>query len=92
MKFIQIPFVFMDGFVARREEEQAEELYKAGIPFSEIATKLNRTHEAIIQRAISKKWYVPSQAMRKKKPVVWKTVDQDFKVFQEAPSQILSPS
>ena len=75
----------------RQEEVQAEELNKAGVPFSEIATKLNRTHEAIMQRAISKKWCVPSQAMRKKKPVVWDTVDQDFKVFQEAPSQNLSP-
>jgi hypothetical protein len=76
----------------RQEEDQTEELYMRGTPFSEIATKLNRTHNAIVQRATSKKWHVPSQAMRKKKPVVWKTVDQDFKAFQEAPSQILSPS
>jgi len=76
----------------RQEEEQAEELYKGGTPFSEIAAKLNRTHEAIMQRAISKKWYAPSQYRRKKKPVIWKTVDQDFRVFQEEPSRILPPS
>jgi hypothetical protein len=75
----------------RQEEARAQELYKRGTPFSEIATMLNRTHNAIMQRAISKKWHVPSQAMRKKKPVVWKMVNQNFKVFQEAPSQILSP-
>ena len=76
----------------RQEEAQAQELYNGGAPFSEIAAKLNRTHNAIMQRATSKKWHVPSQAMRKKRPVVWKTVNQDFKVFQGAPSQILSPS
>ena len=77
---------------ARQEEAKAEELYKEGAPFSKIATKLNRTQVAIMQRATAKKWHVPSQAMRRKKPVVWKTVDQDFKGFQEEPSQILSPS
>jgi len=76
----------------KQEEAQAQELYKGGTRFSEIATKLNRTQVAIMQRAIVKKWYNPSQAMRKKKPVVWKTVDQDFKGFQEEPSHILSPS
>ena len=76
----------------RQEEEQAQELFNGGIPFSEIATKLNRTPNAVMYHAMSKKWQCPPQTMIKKKPVIWKTVDQDFKGFQEAPSQILSPS
>jgi hypothetical protein len=74
----------------RQEEAQAQELYQLGIPFSEIATKLNRTHNAIMQRATAKKWH--SQAARKTKPVVWRTIDHDRKGIQEEPSQILSPS
>jgi hypothetical protein len=75
-----------------QDEKQARELYKRGTPFSEIAIKLNHTQAAVIQRAASKKWHRPSGAKRKKKPVVWKTMNENFKVFQEAPSHILSPS
>jgi peptidyl-tRNA hydrolase len=74
------------------EEAQAQELCEAGTPLAEISITLNRTQAAVIQRATAKKWHVPSQAVRKKRPVIWRMADQDFKVLEEAPSQILSPS
>jgi hypothetical protein len=76
----------------RQEEARARELYEEGASFSEIPIKLNRTQAAVMQRVTTGKWKHPSWATGKKKPVVWKTTDQDFKGFQEAPSQILSPS
>jgi hypothetical protein len=74
----------------KQEETQAQSLLNIGTPFSEIASKLNRTQAAIMQRAAVMKWH--SQAARKTKPVVWRTIDQDRKGLQEEPSQILSPS
>jgi hypothetical protein len=73
------------------EEKQARELYEGGTPFSLIALKLGRSPEAIIQRAIAKKWYTPKKNI-KIKPVAWKLVDQNFKGLQEESCQILSPS
>jgi hypothetical protein len=75
-----------------QEETQVQSLLNVGTPFSEIAFKLNRSQEAIMQRATSKEWHGPSQAMRKKKPVVWRTTDHNRKSFQEEPSLTLSPS
>jgi len=74
------------------EETQAQALINSGTLFSEIAIKLNRTQSSIIQRAAAKKWHGPSRECKKKKPVVWKVVNQDFRGLQEEPSQILSPS
>ena len=76
----------------KQEEKQAKALYESGTPFSEVAMKLNRTQAAIVQRAASKKWHRPSGERSKKKPVVWKTADQDFKGLQEESSPILTPS
>ena len=76
----------------RQEEAQAKRLYEKGTSFSEIAIKLNRTQAAVMQRAKTGKWNRPAWAKRKKKPVVWRITDQDFKVFQEESSHILSPS
>jgi hypothetical protein len=76
----------------RQEEIQAKKLYEGGVPISEIAVKLNRTQAAIMQRSVARKWSRPSGARRKKKPVEWKTANQGFKGFQEAPSRNLSPS
>jgi hypothetical protein len=75
-----------------QEETQVQSLLNIGTPFSEIAFKLNRSQEAIMQRATSKEWHGLSQAMRKKKPVVWRTIDHNRKSLQEEPSRILSPS
>jgi hypothetical protein len=59
---------------------------KKGVSFWEIAIQLNRTQAAVTQRVTTGKWKRPSWAAGKKKPVVWKTADQDFKGFQEAAS------
>ncbi len=63
-----------------------------GAPFSLIALNLNRSQDAIVQRATARKWFVLTQTIKKKKPVVWRSIDQNFKGLQEESSQILSPS
>jgi hypothetical protein len=54
--------------------------------------KLNRSQAAIVQRAAFKKWHRASGERSRKKPVVWKTDDQDFKGLQEESPPKLTPS
>lgn len=75
-----------------QDETQAQSLLNMGTPLSEIASKLNRTPDAIMQRAAAMNWHSTLRATKKIKPVVWRTIDQDDKGLQEERSQILSPS
>jgi hypothetical protein len=71
----------------KHEETQAHELYEGGTPVPEIALKLNLNQAAIEQHAKAGKWNRPSWFKQRKKPVIWKVVDQNFKGFQEESSR-----
>jgi hypothetical protein len=74
----------------KQEETQARALYEKGTPVSEIALKLHQA--AIEQHAKAGKWNRPSWFKQRKKPVIWKIAEQNFKGFQEESSQYFSPS
>jgi hypothetical protein len=71
----------------KQEETQARGLYEEGTPVPEIALKLNINQAAIEQHAKVGKWNRPSWFKQRKKPVIWKVVDQNIKGFQEESSR-----
>jgi hypothetical protein len=70
----------------KQEEMQACALYEEGTPVPEIALKLNFTTASIVQHAKVGRWNRPPWAKQRKKPVVWKVVEQNFKSSQSESS------
>jgi hypothetical protein len=74
------------------EQSQTRKLYEGGASVPEIALKLNLTPASIVQHAKAGKWNRPPWAKQRKKPVIWKVMEQNFKGFQSEPSQKHFPS